>query len=337
VLGPLLLVFVASAEVDTDAAATLSEAASQALGAGARVAVKRYQDAPPTDADLASAARAQGAGAAARVIWSDSGAARASIDVYLVRQDVTIHRDMVFLPQDRPAERARAIGLVLASVLMAEETERARAEPDAPMPADANAAAGGAGASDRESPVSAATSNGGDPKVAPGRWALEAFADGGLGLGGAGEGLGGGVAGRRYGPAGWGARLGAHARAGSVASAQASSLAVGLSAGGFRSLLRAGPARASWDLAVRAEVLLLYEALTHFSDDDPVPVRRGRFLPGGAALLEAQWQISPAAALHLATGFELAFGSTRVVVRGLQVAEIAPMRGVIEVGFRARF
>jgi hypothetical protein len=83
--------------------------------------------------------------------------------------------------------------------------------------------------------------------------------------------------------------------------------------------------------------MLMYEALTHFSADDPEPVHRGRFLPGGAALLEAQWRLSTSAALHLAGGLEGAFGVTRVVVRGEQVAELAAIRAVLEAGFRARF
>src|SRR4029453_12785552 len=119
---------------------------------------------------------------------------------------------------------------------------------------------------------------------------------------------------------GRGARLGLHARTGSVAVAQASSLAAGVSAGGLPRLLSAGASSGAWELVARAELLLMYEALTHFSSDDPEPVRRGRFLQGGAALLETQWRISPTAALHLAAGLEAAFGVTRVVVRGTQVA-----------------
>jgi len=109
-----------------------------------------------------------------------------------------------------------------------------------------------------------------------------------------------------------------------------------VSAGGFRRLVASSGPR-PWEFVGRAELMLMYESLTHFSADDPVPVRKGGILPGGAALLEAEWRISTSAALHLAVGLEAAFGVTRVLVRGREVAHLAPIRGVLEAGLRARF
>src|SRR6185295_17185304 len=106
----------------------------------------------------------------------------------------------------------------------------------------------------------------------PARWALEAFGSGGLAIGGEGTSFGGGVAARLLGAGGWSVRLGGRLRAGEVARAQASMLALALSAGG--SLVVAGGSSPSTPaLALRAEVLALYEALSHFSSDDPAPVR----------------------------------------------------------------
>jgi hypothetical protein len=316
--APALLLFVASAEADSAAIAAVVEAAAQALGAGARIAVHAYEDVPPDDAGLAAAARAHHFGAAARLIWSDPGRTRAALDVYIVRVDATVHREFAFEPHDELSERARAVGLVLGSVVLADGTP-------APPPAARTASAD----SDTEGPATF-------PTAAPGRWSLEAFADGGVAFGAAGGGLGGGVGARLHSQTFWGARLGIRARRGSVAVAQASSLAAAISAGAFRSLLTSSQARA-WKVAARADLMLMYEALTHFSSDDPEPVHRGRFLPGAAALLEGEWRISPSAALHLAAGVEGAFGITRVLVRGVEVAELAPVRGVLEAGLRARF
>ena len=321
-LAPVILVFVASTEASGPAAAALADAVTEALGAGARVVLQSYAGAPPGDEQLEAAARAQGAAAAARLVWDRPGGNRAALDLYLAENDRTVHRGLDFEPQDQPVERGRAIGLVLASLLLGEPPASPPAAsqppPERPPPDE-----------QPRQVVEAAP-------APPGPWALEGFADGGLALGGAGAGIGGGLAARFHLSPLLGLRLGLHARAGSVAVAQSSSLAVALSAGGFRSLRPFGDGR-SWDLAARAELLLMYEALTHFSPDDREPVHKGRFLPGGAALLEAQWRLSTSAALHLAGGVEGAFGVTRVVVRDEQVAELAAIRAVLEAGFRARF
>jgi hypothetical protein len=314
----VVLVFIASTDASSTATAALTDAVAGALGAGARVIVQAYGAAPPGDDQLEAEARAQGAAAAARLVWDRPGGTRAALDVYLADTGLTVHRGLTFEPQDEPVERGRAIGLVLASLLLAESPVPPPPEPQRPPP-------------DQKPSAVVETA-----PVPPGPWALEGFADGGLALGGAGAGIGGGLASRFHLAPPWGLRLGLHARGGSVAAAQASSLAVALSAGVFRSL-RPSAEGHSWDLAARAELLFMYETLTHFSTDDPEPVRKGRFLPGGAALLEAQWRLSTSAALHLAGGLEGAFGVTRVVVRGQQVAELAAIRAVLEAGFRARF
>jgi hypothetical protein len=121
-----------------------------------------------------------------------------------------------------------------------------------------------------------------------------------------------------------------------LGAAQATSLSVGASAGVFRELLAAAAAR-SLQLSVRADAALLYESLTHFSSDDPQPVRRGRWLPALAAAVELHWDISAGAGLHLAAGGELAAGPTDVFVRGEKVTSLAAGRGLLELGVHARF
>ena len=336
-LAPVVLVFIAAADAGSPATASLVEAVTGALGEGARVVVQANAGSPPTDDALEAAARARGASAAARLVWGGARRTRVALDVYLVASDRTVHRVLDFEPEDEPVERARAVGLVLASLLQNDEEGRppsTRAPPPpAPEPPPQPPAT--------PPPPAGAPSDVTTPAAVPapastGPWALDGFVDGGRAFGGAGAGIGGGLAARLQLQPTWGGRLGLHARGGSVAVAQASSLAVALSAGGFRRLLESRGPR-SWELAARTELMLMYEALTHFSSDDPAPVRRGRFLPGAAVLLEGQWRVSTSAALHLAVGLEAAFGVTRVVVRGNEVAQLAPIRGVLEVGFRARF
>ena len=124
VLAPVVLVFVASTDASGPAAAALADAVAEALGAGARVVLQSYAGAPPGDEQLEAAARAQGAAAAARLVWDRPGGNRAALDLYLAEKDMTVHRGLDFEPQDQPVERGRAIGLVLASLLLGNRPRR---------------------------------------------------------------------------------------------------------------------------------------------------------------------------------------------------------------------
>jgi hypothetical protein len=314
----VFLVFVASADRGDEVTTSLAAALTQALGPDASVVLDVYRGPPPTDMALAQAAHERRAGAVARISWSDPDHTRVAADLFVTARGDLLHRELTFTAHDSPAERGRAVGLVLAALLRGARGPEARG----PDPASPPSSAAVAAAVDHK-------------EVAGGPHAIEGFGHLAVALGGAGTGLGGGLAARIYGTNGWGARLGLHARGGSVAEAQATSLSVALALGGLRTLRDGGGP--GWDLAARADLLLLYEAITHFSDDDPSPVRQGRFLPGAAALLEAQWRWAPGACLHLGLGLEAAFGATRIVVRGSEVTTVVPVRSVFEAGLRASF
>jgi hypothetical protein len=322
------------------------------LGADAKIAVERFEGSPPTLAALASAAKARGATATARVLWREAGGAQVSLDVYLARDDRLAYRGLTFGPRDLPAERGRAIGLVLAALILAPEAarpvtgERPPATPGAP-PAAATAPTEvpevpgpkkAATLAPTITPV-AASVQGKSELASPslGRWAVEALTSAGVALGGAGGGLGGALAVRRLFGDRWGSRLALQARTGSVPAAQSSFVGAGLAGGLFVQLRPIGPVTPPWNLGARLDAILGYEMLTHFSDDDPAPVRRGRFLPLGAAWLEADWRIAPTAMLHAGMGLEIAGGTTEVIVRDLNVARLPLFRVVGEAGFRLRF
>jgi hypothetical protein len=82
---------------------------------------------------------------------------------------------------------------------------------------------------------------------------------------------------------------------------------------------------------------LLYESISHLSSDDPEPVRRGRLVPGASVVAELYWSLSPAVSLLLAAGPEVAFGTTHVFVHQSEVAELGPLRLVIQAGVLASF
>jgi mono/diheme cytochrome c family protein len=197
VLAPVVLVFVASTDASGPSAAALADAVAEALGAGARVVLQSYAGAPPGDEQLEAAARAQGAAAAARLVWDRPGGNRAALDLYLAEKDMTVHRGLDFEPPDQPVERGRAIGLVLASLLLG--------EPSAPPAAPERP-------TERPPPQEQPRQIVEAAPLPPGPWALEGFADGGLALGGAGAGIGGGLAARFHLSPPWGLRLGLHAR-----------------------------------------------------------------------------------------------------------------------------
>ena len=351
-VAPLLLILLAVSDADREPARVMLETATQTFGGDMRIAVEPFEGSPPALAALVSAAQAREAAVVARVLWRQGGA-QATLDVYVARSGVFTHRALTFHPRDRAAERGRTIGLVLAALSLPSEDSRlgpAEASPTAAViaasptrvsvsaPANPPLAESTVVAPTAGAPAAGgfATENKITPR-APGPWALEALVAAGVAVAGSGGGLGGGVAVRRFLGDRWGARLGLQARTGSVPSAQSSSLAAGLAAGLFGRLRPAGVAVPRWNFGARLDVLLGYEMLTHFSDDDPEPVRRGRFLPVADAWLETDWAMTPTAMLHAGIGIEAAAGSTLVVVRGLEVARISPFRAVAQLGFLLRF
>ncbi|HEY8924845.1 MAG TPA: hypothetical protein VIU64_10730, partial [Polyangia bacterium] len=167
-------------------------------------------------------------------------------------------------------------------------------------------------------------------------WFLDAAAEGGIAVGGAGSGLGGALGlGRRLTDR-LDCRLGARARFGEVGPASSSILSAGLSGGlGFTMRRATAPERLELDL--RLDALLLYEALSHYSSDDVEAVRKGRIVPGASLAFGARYVLGPGAAVFLSAGPEVAFGRTDVVVHLEKVAELAPLRVSIQGGLRMTF
>jgi hypothetical protein len=306
-IAHVLMIFMAASEAATPTTASLLRALTDALGPGARISV-HGSDAPPTDEAMIESVQRDNATAAVRLVWDDARGTRVALHVYMARSDEIHDQRLTFQPSDPAEERGRALGFVIASYLL----------PPAARPA----------------PVVAAAVR--PPPPEPARWALEGFGTAALSVQGDGGGLGGGFGVRFWAGERWGLRAGLHLRTGSVVPAQASSLRAGAALGLFR-VLAGGDGPRGVSLVGRAEGLLAYDALTHLSADDPKPVRLGRFLPAAAALLELEWRLAPAAALHLAGGVEQALGKTDVYVHDVRVGLIGRSRIVAEAGFRTRF
>lgn len=307
----------AAADAQSPVGTALTRAMAQALGADVQVEIRPFTT-RPTDVALADEARARGAERVALVVFSDPERTRASLQMTSPASGEFQHQTLIFASDDPPEERGRALGMVLASYLLLVEPR--------PPPPRAPALT----ARPTEAPPAREVS------PWPRHYALEVSGVTVAGVGGEGGGVGGAAAARwRAGPW-WGLRMGAEARSGNLRAAQASTLAVKLVAGPFVQLA-GDPDSGHLSLSARVGAMALFQALTHFSDDDAGPVRRGRWLPGGDAVLELSCPLSDASAIHFGLGAEATLGAIDIVVRGHQVGRLSALRGLAELGFRALF
>jgi hypothetical protein len=323
VIALLILVLVDAHDAATPLPGALARAAEEALGAGVSVSLRTVDQSPSSTTALAEAIRAERATAAARIIWTDERRTEARLEVVGAEGGPTRTSTIAFADSDPLAERGRALGLVLAALVAPEkqarlERDTAAREVAAPPPT-----------------LVAAPPPAGSPAPPP-RFALDAAVAGGVALAGSGSGVGGAIGVRWYAGRRFGLRAGAQARFGEVDQAQATAVEAAAAAGVVLAVLPPADDR-RLGVAVRFDALLLYQSLSHLSADDPEPVHRWRLLPGAAALIEAQWAVSPTLALLAGAGPEIAFGTTDVFVHLQKVAELAPFRVIVQGGLVARF
>jgi hypothetical protein len=326
VLASIIVLHVASAEVDASATTAIARAVGQAMNAGGLVTVR----ASGPRLDLATTCAESSVAGAATISWTSAERREAAVNVRHCATGDESRFQLTFAAGDPAAERARSVGFVIASALHASEP---RLDANATTP-DLAAAAPVAVPSAPVAAVAVIDRDQVRPAVKSGR-ALDAFLLVGVPLGGAGGGLGGGLAGRFVVTPGWGVRLGLQARSGQIDAAQSSLFEAGLSAGLTARLRAPGP---RWwpAIGLRLDVSALYEAVTHFSSDDPDPVRRHRFFPAANGLGELSWPVGPLD-LQLSAGVQAALAVADVVVHGNKVAEIPAWRAMLEAGFRVGF
>lgn|GEM_PF-6895577 len=322
-----ILVFLDAQDAGTQLPQGLVHAVEQALGPTATVSV-RPLPAGVDERTLLTAARGEHAAVIARVNWSDVQRLQGTLELRVLADDRRVSQSFTFQAADPLRERGRALGLFIAALLAPPGTERSALPRDEATTRTELAP---------EPSVSAAAVS--EPASAPSRvgdWFLDAAAEGGIALGGAGTGWGGTIGlGRRFaGRFGW--RIGARARLGEVAAAQADDLSAGLSTGFLLSMRQAAEGERV-EIDLRLDGLLLYEALSHLSPDDVERVRRGRLVPGVALVAEGRYLLRPGAAVILGAGPEVAFGRTDVFVHQGKVAELVPLRVAIHAGLRIAF
>lgn len=326
-----VIVVIASADPRDGSTEAMERALRSAVGERASVVVKVARDgeaeetSPPPRSDASSVVGV--------ITWSDHHR-RATLR--FTTNGRASDRELRFDASDAPAERGRTIGFAVAS--MVPEEEAAHEAKAAPTPAPATPPTTTTAISlpppSATMPLAAEspTARRRDPTST---FALDLSASGAVGIDGYGGGFGGVLAGRIPIGHGFAIRIGLSARLGEVSPAQATSRAYA-AAGGIAWQTWPSASRA-FGVGARVDALLLRHEMVHFSADDPDNVSRSRFLPGIDLLLEGALRLADHAALVVAFGPEIAFGTTNIVVRGGEVGVVPPLRLCAEGGVRVSF
>lgn len=302
-----------------------------ALGDDAQIVIEDAP-APSDDAVLARARDAHASGVGV-VTWSDHER-RATIHFARPAEGRFADREIRFDAGDAPDERGRTVGFAIASMLPEEAlAEPPRPPPPEPPPAVAPPSTSAPAAVD--APRSAERDAATPVHALLDGPSVEAAAVAAAAPSGYGGGIGGGLAVRL--PLGDALRLraGASGRVADIEPASATSRVLT----GDLGLAWQHPLDRERRVLAGARVAFVVQRheLVHFSADDAAPVRRARWLPGGAAAIELAYRFAGQAALTAAAGAELVAGRSAVFVHDREVATVAPLRTTAELGVRVYF
>ena len=321
----LVVVLVAAGEASHPATLGAASSARQLLGTDLEIDVRELPNVPNDDWAQAMGT-ALHAAAVVELVWDTAEHRQARIRFHLDRRPGWSERVIVFNDADDLRERGRTVGYAIASMMTSPEPGPVPLPPPRPTAEAPHA---------QNRPL---------PPVEPTaksrmHGAIDALGAAAIGVGGPAGGWGGSLSGRWYFQPPLAMRVGFSVRSGQVAPAQSTSLFLHLAAGLAWVPIPATRAR-PFELAARADALLMREQLTHFDTEDAsetVPVTARRGLPGADAAVEAAWLFSPNAGFLGSFATEVAFGQTDVTTKGELVASIPPLRLVLQAGIRATF
>jgi len=305
-----VVVWVVAAELASPTTFEMRDAARRALGDEVQLVVE-------ADSPREPAPPSRDAGRV-HVRWMDPGHQRAHISCYLPRSRRWVEREITFVPADPEPERGRALGLLIASLLLDTGTTESPPTPNE-RPAQPRLAA-----------VSAARP---ENISSPPDTALAAGAEGSAPGDGAALGFWVGAEYAAFSERLWlGVAL--RARFGSIAVAQATTRF--LAGGPELTWLIWQPAPIG-RLGVRGGLFLSQLTIIHFSDDDIVPDGKSRWIPGAELALHGELDLSEAAGIFADLGGEFLAGATEVSVRHRIVTQWPSHNGLLRVGVQARF
>ena len=326
--GPFtLVVFVALSDAADPSTSALLRVAQDGLGQ-ATTTLRVLATPALSDADLLENLPAPKPTAVAEVTWAEPQHLHATLHVHVEGASRWVDRQITFEAVDSPSERGRTLGFALLSMLPERQEEPEPPQPPPPPPPPPTHIKPPPDVLPPRIPLPPLT----DPVTPKGAFEVTGVAS--MGVGGYAGGIGASLSGRWSFARGWAVRLAGGARVGEIAPAAASTQAIFGAAGiAWEAPWRAGPL----SVGARIDALVLRQELAHLDGDDPSPVRQALWLMGADSLLEASFAFASSSGVFLAGGSEYAFGSSNVYLEGKQVAVVAPIRLVAEIGARARF
>jgi hypothetical protein len=309
----VLAILVAAGEAGSPVTAAMTDAAAEVVGnAGA---VRIVEAGALSDSEALRTERQLSTRVVVQLAWADAQHLRARLRLHAARTDRWINRELAFAEADTPAERGRAVGFAIASMLPEGDPSLALATSDEPRE-EVRALA----------PV-------------PGSNVIDATFLAGAGLGGPAGGLGGRLAYERFVIPRASVDLALAVRLDRISNLDARELTSSIGLGG--SYWLAAPTSADRiGLAMRSEALLIYESVAH-ADAAGATSWKGHALLGVGASVEGTLRVTRALELVLRGGAELAFGTVDVTVVATRsasgTARLPASRALAGIGLRARF
>lgn len=341
---PLIVVVLLAGQAGDPITDGILAATKQALGPYAVVLSEATTEpVGVSDVDALAIGERAHARAIARVTWADASHTVARLHVHVGAATSSWSDDEIsFSSRDVSGEKARTVGYTLATMVQRIEQQAQAAELQEKQQLDRKREQAREQDQreqlERQRMVAEAARTSRDSAPATphvvGQDGLEIQASAIGALADAATSLGGDARAR------WwlrGARLGVHAVAGArfgrVREADTSSMTafggVGPSVR-FLTLSR-------FELSARADVMLMRHAMTRAATATTAELSHDRWLGALDLALEASWSFSEQLGVMVASGAEVAFGTTTVSVGGSRVADIPPIRAIAEIGGRIRF
>lgn len=339
---PLIVVVLLAGQAGDPITDGILAATKQALGPSAVVLSEATTEpVGVSDVDALAIGERAHARAIARVTWADASHTVARLHVHVGAATASWSDDEIsFSSRDVSGEKARTVGYTLATMVQRIEQQAQAAELQEKQQLDRQreqAREQDQRERQRVAAEAARTSRDSAPATphTVGQDGLEIQAAAIGALADAATSLGGDARAR------WwlrGSRLGVHAvvgaRFGRVREADASSMtAFGGAGPSFRFFTLAR----GFELAARADVMLMRHAMTRAATATTAELSHDRWLGALDFALEASWSFSEQLGVMVAGGAEVAFGTTTVSVGGSRVADIPPIRAMAEIGGRIRF
>lgn len=339
----VLLVAVTANPGSISLARDAASACLESMPAGAKSLV-RLASAVPPDVEVVGDAAKLGAAAVVVLSWDDASLLKTEVRAFVVSPgngvSHWIGRTIVFRARDLPAERGRALGLVIASVL--DESwgtgPVAKAQPPQAI-AVATSAPNNHGQIVQPVPPSSVATRAKptESPEAPLLWALEADVMAVSGRwGDVDDGISGLIALRRSLSAHWALRAGLGFRVADVDDAGATARTVVGAAGVV--WMSAGFERPhSFGSGARADLLGMHAAVQRGEGDQNTSRTEGYWSLGCDLLAQVGYGLSPGTALVAGAGVEELFTAADVYVAGGLAATLPHTQSLLELGVLSRF